>query len=550
MNAPGSLLDEAKKLHEAGQLADAALLYSQIVQGRPDDVEALFGWACVANDRGNFNNAITLLKKVLDLSANHAGAWTRLGTIHIRSGHPIQARQCFEKALASDPASAPAWNNLAITWLESGDPWEAEKICRSGLGQNDRYGSLYAVLGAALHRQGRAAEALESYEKALVLDPKDKAQNLCNIGGVYGDMGDAKKAESSFKKSLKLDPDNITTYYALSRVHHFKPDDALIGKMENLLEKAGDSKEKAARLCFALGKAYDKIGDYDAAFSRYSQGNYLLRSGFRYSTESTKKNFDAIQKVFKKGFEKSALPPRKADFVPIFIVGMPRSGTTLTEQILCCHPKVGAGGEAVYLDQLQTRYKFTSFADYGHDITKFSAESLYAMRDAYQEKLARHAPGKPFITDKMPVNFRYIGLIRLLFPQAKIIHCRRDPMDCCFSIYKCMFNGFFPFSYDLQELGQYYKFYDDLMAFWHKRLPGFIYDVPYEGLVADQERVTREILDFCGLDWNPACLDFHTLDRAVLTASALQVKKPLNRESIGGWRKYEKHLRLLKKELS
>ncbi len=548
--AAEQILKKAHSLHEEGRLADAVLLYKKITARQPANVEALYGWACVAYDRGNLKNAEKLLKRALESRPGYPPALSKLGAVYVRYGWYGWAKDCFRKALGFDDCYMPAYNNLAMALAGIGEPWEAEEICREGLAKDSAYAPLHTVLGQALRVQGKTQEAIEEFEQAIKLAGSAAPLDLCNMGSVYADMGDKRKARQYFKKAMKADPDLVEAHYLFSRIHKYKLDDPHIKIMEALLKKTSKDSYEAIRLSFSLGKAYDDAGEFDKAFTCYAQGNYLMRSTFKYTTKSTEQNFTGIKKVFKGNFKKLEIAPRKSDFTPIFIVGMPRSGTTLTEQILYSHPQVEAGGETVYLDQLQGKYNFVNFKEGGWDISKMSGEDLLHMRNEYLEKLERHAPGAKYITDKMPINFRFIGLIRLLFPQAKVIHCRRDAMDSCFSIYKCMFTGFFPFSYDLKELGQYHKSYEDLMAFWHKKLSGFIHDVQYEDLVADQEKVTKGILSFCGLPWDPACLDFYKKERSIMTASALQVKKPLYKGAIGRWREYDKHLILLKKELA
>lgn len=542
-------LEQARQLREEGRLAEAARLFKHILVEEPENAAASFEWGCIAFERGNFANAERLFKSTLAINPANFEAYTKLGVIYFNKEWLGWARQCFELAIEKNEDYLPAYNNLAIIYLKLGDPWKAEKICREALVKDKNYGPVYTVLGNALHQQERAGEAIDVFATALEMK-EDGPQNLYNLGVIYIDMADHKKAESCFEKALKIAPDYAQAHYSLAGVHKYKKEDSHIAAMQALLEKKPRVSADASYLHFGLGKAYHDIGEYDAAFTHYAQGNYVVRSRFQYSTKITEEDFTRLKKIFGQGFEAEALKPRQKDFTPIFIVGMPRSGTTLMEQILFAHPDVAAGGERAYIDQLQEKYGFSATGQDGEDITKYPRKKLLGMRDDYLEMLERHAPGAIYITDKMPVNFRYIGLIRLLFPQAKVIHCRREPMDCCFSIFRHLFIGHFPFAYDLKELGQYYKYYEDMMAFWHHRLPGFIHDVQYEKLIADQEGESRKLLAFCELEWEPSCLSFHKQERIVMTASALQVKKPLYKNAIGSWKKYEKHLRLLENELT
>lgn len=543
------LINEAKMLREEGRPAEAVLRYRQVIKADPDNQEALYGWAGIAFERGNAVNAEKLLMQLLAKAPGHAGGCTMLGSIYMWRGRYGWASQYFQKALESDPGYLPAYNNLAIIRMSAGDPWGAEEFCREGLARDNAFGAIYNTLGQALIAQGRAEEAVAALEDAVRLSQGRDAEYLCNLGVLYLNIGDSKKAAQALRRAIKADPDHVNAHYTFSGVHKYKVGDPHIVSLETLLQKKNPASQEAGWLHFALGKAWHDLRDYDQAFEHYAQGNFIIRSCFTYKPDTTRKNFSRIKKDYGGNFTAKELMPRKDDPVPIFVVGLPRSGTTLAEQILASHPLVGAAGEVTYLQNLYYEHKIWDTPASGEGIAAIPEDALRAVRDSYLEKLRRHAPGARYITDKLPVNFQLAGLIRILFPQAKIIHCRRDPMDNCFSIYRCVFNGMLYFAYDLQELGKYYKNYEDLMGFWHEKLPGFIYDVQYEKLVADQEAVTRDLLAFCGLPWDSSCLDFHKTKRVVTTASALQVKKPLYSSGVGSWCLYEKHLRLLEKEL-
>lgn len=476
-------------------------------------------------------NAAIFARQALDCGA-HAGAALLLGTIRLQQGRRDSARLCFERAVLWDPACAPAYNNLSYVQCSLGDPWTAEETARAGLLRDSGFEPLYRTLSQALQQQGRAREALAILDGA---PGEARPETLCNRGSLHAALGEREAAEHLFAEAISRFPAYADAYFLFSGAHRFTADDPHIAVIEAFAARLPAQSPEAAWLHFALGKAYDETGERETAFSHFARGNALTRAGFSYDPAMATRSFAAIRQAFSGDFAQATLRPRKRPFVPVFIVGMPRSGTTLAEQILCSHPDVAAAGETPCLQQIIGRYD-------GRDPASFSRRQLAAMRRTYLEQVGRYGPGARFITDKMPLNFRYAGMIRILFPEAKIIHCRRDPLDTCFSIYRHLFTGFLPFAYDLRELGLYYGAYAELTAFWQARMPGFIHELRYEALTEAPEETIAALLRFCGLAWDDSCLSFHEHDRAVMTASALQVRMPLHGTSVGLWRRYEKHL--------
>ena len=293
-------------------------------------------------------------------------------------------------------------------------------------------------------------------------------------------------------------------------------------------------------LHFALAKATHAAGDYDLAFHYLRRGNQLKRGTLLYDPAKEAEAYEAIRRVFGRGTltvaGESVVP---AGPLPIFIVGMPRSGTTLAEQILGAHPAVAAAGELPFIDMLAREF-MDRHRSYRDGVT---AGEVTAMAGRYLALLQERSQGRPHVTDKMPLNFRHLGLIRLLFPRAPIIHCQRDAMDTCFSCYQQLFEGSnLPFCYDLQELSGFHRLYRDYMDHWRQALDPAPLELHYEDLVEDAEGETRRLLAHCGLPFDAACLSFHTARSTVLTASRGQVRKPLYKEAVGKWRRYEKHL--------
>ncbi|MEJ2452406.1 MAG: sulfotransferase [Gammaproteobacteria bacterium] len=295
-------------------------------------------------------------------------------------------------------------------------------------------------------------------------------------------------------------------------------------------------------LAFALGKVYADLKLDAQSFEYYRQGNALKRATLDYSIGQDRELFAAIKQTVTSEFLQRHAGTGCDDATPIFIIGMPRSGTTLTEQILASHSQVHGAGELNELKFLIERACESHTQEFPQGLLGLNKTELSAIASTYLERLHAYAPGAPRITDKMPHNFLYLGLIHLLFPKAKIIHCLRNPMDNALSIYRALFARSHAYAYDLEELGQYYHLYQDLMAHWRELMPGGFYELRYEDLVSDQETQTRRLLDYCELPWEDACLEFYQTSRVVRTASLAQVRQPMHRNSVEAWRRFERQL--------
>ncbi|MCB1530510.1 MAG: sulfotransferase [Alphaproteobacteria bacterium] len=312
--------------------------------------------------------------------------------------------------------------------------------------------------------------------------------------------------------------------------------------MEELLGHPSVLSVGQSELHFSLGKAYEDLKDYEVSFQHYARGNDLVNKKSDFSLENTKSYFRLIRDSFSKEFIFENKNSQSYDVTPVFIVGMPRSGTSLTEQILASHTDVHGAGELDLMWKIFTQTLGLVSDKYQKSFALLTPKKIENAANSYISSLQKLSPSASFITDKMPMNFRYIGLIKSMFPKAKIIHCIRDPRDTCLSIYKCRFMGGHPFAYDQKNLAEVYKLYTEMMAYWHSILPGEILDFRYEDLIEDQKTGTKRLLDYCGLDWQDTCLDFHKTKRTVNTASVFQVKEPLYKTGAGYWKNYEQYL--------
>ena len=437
------------------------------------------------------------------------------------------------------PTSASPLRSTAKNRFE-----EVVAACRKALRINPNYAEAHTNLGAALLRLGMPDEAIAALRKAIELKP-DLAEAHNSLAVALTQLGRFSEAAESFEQAIGLAPAN--TYFRLSAsgLKRFVAGDP---RLQELEEMAKDSASRPVsdqiELHFALGKAYDDMERPAEAFGHWLAGNTLKRQQIAYDEATTFAEFDQVRSVYTSEFIQASQGTGHPSSVPIFIIGMPRSGSTLIEQILASHPRVFGAGE---LHDLGASIESTLMGSGGSAGTKQKMQDIGAR---YVAAIERLAPGAVRITDKLPQNFIFAGLIHLALPNAAIIHTTRDPIDTCLSCFSIMFTTEQNFTYDLAELGRYYRHYQSLMGHWHRVLPpGRILDVRYEDVVADLEGQARRIIAHCGLDWDPQCLAFHKTERAVRTASATQVRQPIYKDAVERWRRYEEFLAPLMAEL-
>lgn len=359
------------------------------------------------------------------------------------------------------------------------------------------------------------------------------------LGFIELSYGKQEKAYSAFERAIEIEPHFIPAYKNLGNNKKFFADDAFIHKALKELDYEKHKAIERSNLASIIGRAFENSKDYETAFEYYKKANDHRRSSFNFSIERVEQDFQLLIDIFNQELidsKKQAF--KEKEVTPIFILGMPRSGTTLVEQILSSHSKILGAGELQYISQ-NVRSLNDNFPLKLHEL---SAEKLEQQGDAYLKLLKQHSNKERYICDKMPGNFIYIAMIRLILPNAKIIHLKRNPIDTCLSNYKTMFTNGQSHTYNLEELARYYKSYEKLMAYWHKVMPGFIYDICYEDLIEDPEKNIKPLINFIGLDWEEQCLNFHQAKRSVSTASITQVRQPIYKSSVENWRNFEKGL--------
>jgi tetratricopeptide (TPR) repeat protein len=418
----------------------------------------------------------------------------------------------------------------------------AEADCRAAISIDAVDLKAHLLLGSILLAQSHSAEAVATFEEAARLAPEDVTA-LTSLAIALAESGQIEDAAAADRAALEVSPGNAAAHQHLAGLKTFARDDQDLAALEGAA-----SQDPGPPLLFALAKAYDDVGDSERAFAALREANACKRASFHYDLAADIAFLDGISSTFDQTlFERFPEIGSPSD-VPVLIVGMPRSGTTLVEHILASHPAVHGAGELAYLMQAAGAVSLLSPSaePFPHGVKTMSADDLDRLGTSYVDRLRGLAPNATKVSDKEPFNFRYLGLVRLLTPNARIIHCRRDPMDTCLSCFKTNFQTV-EFSFDLEELGHYYRAYERLMDHWRRVLPeDWILEVDYETLTDNFDDEVRRIVSHCGLPWNEACLNFHRANRPVRTASFAQVRRPLYRDSIGRWRRYEHQLEALR----
>jgi tetratricopeptide (TPR) repeat protein len=522
-------------LQEAGDLPAARAHLQQAAPGHPA-ASAAYARLLAALDETEAAN--TAYAQALALAPADAVLHSDAGAALAGADAPEQAVALFTRAIALAPGLAAAHNNLGNA-LAALKRWpEATRAYHAALALEPDFTEVHANLGNAALEQLQAGPALVHFDAALASSP-EAAEYHAFRGRALMLLGDLDAATAAYTEAVRLAPDRPEYYNGLATTQQLEADDpafhALLGLAETI-----ESQPLSARIAlhFALHRSLEHQGRHAEAFAHLLQGNALRRPLLPYDEARTMGYFARIETVFTPAVLRRAAPVPEVPDVPIFILGMPRSGSTLVEQILASHRDVFGAGELMYLAETAGALSPGGLA-YPENVLARADAELAAAGDAYRARLRALAPQAPRITDKMPSNYFHIGLLRLILPGARIIHTRRDPLDTCLSCFAQTFGGGQPFANELGELGRQYRAYAKMMAHWRALLPpGAMLEVDYEAVVTDFEPQVRRILAFCGLDWDPACLDFHEHKRQVMTASAAQVRQKLYTSSAGRARPY------------
>ncbi len=498
----------------------------------------------IARQSGRQDLAVHFAGQACSLSpttVNHLHQFTRI--LH-ESGQLREAASVASRAVELAPQDLQSHCNLGLVLMDLGARKEAVGHIEKALTFDPHHDQSLTALAVLKRQLGKVDEAVSILEDLLKRHP-DKAVLHSELGNALFMQGDLETAQKHLEQAIKLDPEYTEPLFSLSNLKTFTQDDDVVKNIEALAQKAEQmAPANAQSLWFTIGKAYEDVGRFDEAFEAYRKGNDIYRAAHPFDE---KRNEDFVERTIR-NFGPDAIKGYPdlgcLDNTTIFIVGMPRSGTTLIEQILASHSSVYGGGEQTHLNDVyneslipQRREALPELAARLTDAQKKEMGEEYIRRQRQLSAESRH------VTDKMPSNHYLLGLIPIIVPNAKIIHCTRDPMDVCFSNYAQLFRDGQLFSYNLNDLAREYRRYERLMAHWKQVLPsGVMLDVAYEDVVSDLEQSARQLIDHCGLPWEDHCLDFHKTKRSVKTASAAQVRRPVYKSSVGRWRHFEKHL--------
>ena len=503
--------------------------------------------ALVADDR---KKSEALFREILTRDAAHVAALAGLAALSLAADVPRDAERLLRHALKQSAHSPLAWRGLAQALLAQGRLEEALAAARHGVRLEPKNPHSWITIAGVSTRLMRQDDALTAYQQAAQLQPPDVRLRL-SIGHVQKTLGKRPESEASYKAALELDPGFAEAYWSLADLKNYSFSAAEVATMEQLLASDKRGRSNEAQLHFALGRACEQHQQYPQAFAHYAQGNALKRLDTPFDIEHFERRSARIRAFFDETFFAARAGAGDPNAAPIFIVGLPRSGSTLVEQILASHSQVEGTMELPNIVALANEFDdlLPGRDGYPETLRGASGAQLAALGARYLAQTAPLRGGRERFTDKLPNNFSHVGLIHAILPHATIIDARRHPMDSCFSTFKQHFAQGQAFSYDLEDLGRYYRCYVALMDHWDRVLPGKVLHLQYEELVRDPQTHIRRLLAHCGLPFEAACLAFHETKRSVRTASAEQVRQPLYTSGVGYWRHFAAELEPLRRAL-
>jgi tetratricopeptide (TPR) repeat protein len=537
-------------LRVTGDIDGAIQAYQDALVHRERYAEAYNNLGTLLQQRGQLDEAEHAFRKAINQNPAHIDAYDNLANIYITQKKDVDALRILGDALKIVPSHVATLNITARTQMRRGAYQQAEQAVRLALKQEPENAEALTVLGQVLHETDRYEEALEVLEKALEANAENP-EALNFYGVALKSVGRLDEAKEFILKGLRRNRRMFGGYANLNDLVDFSQGEGaeLFDEMDRIFKAAKDpERDGYVPLHFAYAKALEDRGEHERALQHYITGGRLKRAQLSYDEAETHGFFDSIREIFPKDVFDNRKFEGNPDERPVFIIGMPRSGSTLVEQILSSHPDVYGAGEVKHLSIAigKLRDRFPSLPKYPQMMEKITPAQMGIAADTYLTLLTANSGESKRITDKLLTNYFFVGLIHLLFPKAHFINTQRDPVDTCLSGFTKLFKDDMPHSYDLGELGRYYGKYREIMEHWEKVLPeGVLITVQYEDVVADTEKEGKRLIEFLGLPWNEKCVDFHKSDRPVKTASVAQVRKPIYNTSVKRWKKYGEGLQPL-----
>ena len=582
------LLKLGDVLIERGDTSMAEFAYRQALRIDPESVTAHNQLGSLLQKQGRFDEALANCSEVAKLAPTSWEAHTNLGNLLKEKGKYAEAEDAYRLALGLRPDIAEIHEGLGVALFVQQRFTEAIDALREAIRLQPDFAKAHYYLGEALGRLGRYENALAAYCDVIRLKP-DHLNSWLNRAFLQTEMGLLEEALASYRQAKSLNPTSTTAgigeAWILEKQGHFTKAyellqpfinneqtevfaavvlaelcrplnrcDEAIAIMERVLDQNGPTLDhpQRATLHYELGRLYDRKNAFDTAFRHIKSANELKGKTMRFDVDEHSRHIDALIQTYNPDFLAHAPRPHNRSRRPIFIIGMPRSGTSVIEQILSSHPRVFGGGELMMMTNIVNELPalLGGLKTYPHCLNILTQAHVDHIAQRYLDFLMTLSPDAEHVTDKMPDNYQHLGLINILFPESRVIHCMRNPLDTCLSCYFQNFGPWIPYTQDLRTLGAVYREYQRLMKHWKSVLDIPIMDIKYEELIADQEGITRTMLSFCGLEWNDNCLNFFDSKRTIATASHDQVRQPIYTRSVDRWKNYETYLSPLKEILA
>ncbi|MCI5085753.1 MAG: sulfotransferase [Rhodovulum sp.] len=575
--APPAEVQAVIQLVETGKFAEAERRAKALLTVHPDAAILVLVLANAQFSMGKMRDAEANYRKATAMAPNYAEAHNTFGRFLIESDRVAEGIQRVQQALKLSPKLPLGYQNLGIGMMRAGSNDKAEQAFREALKLNKNLPESYAFLARVYVNSDRAEAAIAVYDDAFKAgvklpifwarraEARGKAGDqegaladfatavekgpsnpmIWSLRGMYlQTLGDFDAAEADFRKAIELNPKMGETYRTFFASYKATPDDPLVVQMQDLFDNGGLDDNSKMHMGFALARAKEQQKEYDQVFRYLDPANDLMRKKYPYTIQSRRMEVDGIKTAFEGiDFTNIKPVPGATDFAPIFVTGLPRSGTTLVEQILASHSRVDGAGEVGVFNGELMRMLIKPDGKSFHHFNDLPQDKLAALGYQVEERLRKICPDAERITDKAIQTFSYIGAIKAVIPNAHIVLVRRDPRDTLLSIYKNVFSeGNHRYAYNQRDLGLYYRMFEEIVDFWREKMPGGFYEITYEDLIENPEEEARKLVAACDLEWQDDCLNFHQNDRRVATLSLAQVRQPIYKTSQAAWKRFENDL--------